>query len=149
VLSVREPLSWYQSFLTLRTQQRGPAGENASEAVRAVGTTMRQIRPLVEQRAKDIFEPAMLDDEQAMIDAYHRYNNLVQETLSPERLLVFDVSEGWEPLCEFLGVRPPEEPFPRVNSTESQQRIWAARAEGRILTPFDPELQSRSEPREM
>jgi hypothetical protein len=29
-----------------------------------------------------------------------------------------DVAEGWEPLCRFLGVPVPEEPFPRINSVE-------------------------------
>jgi hypothetical protein len=33
-------------------------------------------------------------------------------------LLVFDVAEGWEPLCRFLGVDLPAEPFPRLNNTE-------------------------------
>lgn len=34
------------------------------------------------------------------------------------QLLEFSVREGWEPLCEFLGVPVPDEPFPRINSTE-------------------------------
>ena len=29
-----------------------------------------------------------------------------------EKLLWFDVREGWEPLCEFLGVDVPDVPFP-------------------------------------
>jgi hypothetical protein len=32
-----------------------------------------------------------------------------------ERLLVFDVRQGWEPLCNFLGVAVPDTPFPRTN----------------------------------
>jgi hypothetical protein len=35
-----------------------------------------------------------------------------------ERLLVFDVAEGWAPLCRFLDVPVPDTPFPRMNSTE-------------------------------
>lgn len=30
---------------------------------------------------------------------------------------MFDVSAGWPPLCEFLDVDQPEDPFPRVNDT--------------------------------
>ena len=41
----------------------------------------------------------------------------VRAEISPERLLVFDVAEGWGPLCGFLGVAVPDEPFPRINST--------------------------------
>jgi hypothetical protein len=33
---------------------------------------------------------------------------------------VYDVKEGWEPLCEFLGVEVPEgKPFPHLNDTEA------------------------------
>ena len=32
-----------------------------------------------------------------------------------ERLLEFDVRDGWEPLCDFLHKPIPKEPFPRTN----------------------------------
>jgi Sulfotransferase domain len=34
----------------------------------------------------------------------------------PERLLVYRVADGWGPLCRFLSVHPPDEPFPRINT---------------------------------
>jgi hypothetical protein len=53
---------------------------------------------------------------------FARHNQAVQEAISPDRLLVFDVKEGWEPLCAFLGVSVPgDEPFPRVNDTAAFQ----------------------------
>lgn len=42
----------------------------------------------------------------------------VKATIPAERLLVFQVREGWGPLCEFLGVDAPDEPFPRTNHRE-------------------------------
>lgn len=45
----------------------------------------------------------------------------VQNTIAPERLLTFDVREGWEPLCEFLGVSVPDGAFPSTNSTKDFQ----------------------------
>jgi hypothetical protein len=49
---------------------------------------------------------------------FARHNQAVQESISPDRLLVFDVKEGWKPLCTFLGVPIPEdEPFPHANDT--------------------------------
>lgn len=47
--------------------------------------------------------------------AFHRRTADVRATIPPERLLVFDVAEGWGPLCNFLGVAIPEQPFPRRN----------------------------------
>ena len=46
----------------------------------------------------------------------------VKRTVPPEKLLVFEVSQGWAPLCEFLGLPPPDRPFPRVNDTASMQK---------------------------
>ena len=39
----------------------------------------------------------------------------VKSTVPPEKLLVFDVKEGWEPLCKFLNKPVPNEPFPNIN----------------------------------
>ena len=42
----------------------------------------------------------------------------VRAAIPPERLLVFDVADGWEPLCRFLGHKIPNTPFPNTNSNE-------------------------------
>ncbi len=42
----------------------------------------------------------------------------MRRTIAPERLLAYDVSQGWAPLCAFLGVPVPDPPFPRTNTTE-------------------------------
>ena len=51
--------------------------------------------------------------------AMDRWNDRVRATIAPERLLVWDPSEGWEPVCEFLGEEPPSEPLPRLNDTDA------------------------------
>jgi hypothetical protein len=43
-----------------------------------------------------------------------------------ERLLVWEVKEGWGPLCAFLGVSEPEEPFPRFNERKGFERTVLA-----------------------
>ena len=60
---------------------------------------------------------ATLDQERTLA-AFRKRTADVQAAIPAERLLVFDVAEGWEPLCRFLGVKAPAEPFPRLNSTE-------------------------------
>jgi hypothetical protein len=57
-------------------------------------------------------------DRESCLAAYRRRTDEVRAAIAPERLLVFDVAQGWEPLCRFLGVSAPATPFPRVNSTE-------------------------------
>ncbi len=61
-------------------------------------------------------------DRDCAIAAYRRNNRMVRETIAPERLLVFDVAEGWEPLCDFLEVPVPDTPFPR---SHPRDEFWA------------------------
>lgn len=56
-------------------------------------------------------------DKDAAIAAYLRRTEDVRAAVPPARLLVFDVAEGWQPLCSFLGVAVPDRPFPQLNST--------------------------------
>jgi hypothetical protein len=53
-----------------------------------------------------------------VLAAYRRRTEQVRAAIPPERLLVFEVTEGWEPLCAFLNAPVPDGPFPRTNSTE-------------------------------
>jgi hypothetical protein len=63
----------------------------------------------------------------SVVGAFERHNAEVRSRIAPERLLVFEAAEGWEPLCAFLGVPVPDEPFPRVNDRE-EFKAHAARA---------------------
>ena len=65
-------------------------------------------------------------DKAYALAAYRAHNERVKQLIPKERLLVYEVSEGWEPLCAFLGVPVPEKPFPRLNDRlsfkENQRR---------------------------
>ena len=55
-------------------------------------------------------------EKQTAIDLFRRWNaQIIQETPS-KKLLIYQVSEGWEPLCTFLNVPVPDEPFPHANT---------------------------------
>jgi hypothetical protein len=69
-----------------------------------------------------------LADRTAALAAYRRRTVEVRAAIPPERLLVFDVAEGWEPLCRFLDRPVPAAPFPHVNSTEEWWQKLKARA---------------------
>jgi|SRR5215469_6423425 len=55
---------------------------------------------------------------EGLLAAYHAHNDAVRATIPPDRLLVYEVKEGWAPLCNFLGLDVPDETFPRTNSRE-------------------------------
>jgi len=61
------------------------------------------------------------------IAIYEKHNAEVRRVIPADRLLEYNVSEGWEPLCKFLGKPVPEAPFPRVNSTDEFQARLADR----------------------
>ena len=63
------------------------------------------------------------EDKAHAIETYNQHNQAVRDAIKPSRLLVFDVKEGWGPLCRFLGVPQPDEPFPRLNDTATMQAM--------------------------
>lgn len=65
----------------------------------------------------DLFDGRLHDRDHA-ISVYRRHNEEVRRVIAPERLLVYEVSQGWGPLCAFLGLPVPDAPLPRVNSRE-------------------------------
>ena len=65
-------------------------------------------------------------DRDYMISRMQEHNEEVRRTIAPDRLLVFNPAEGWEPLCDFLGLPVPDTPFPHVNSTEEFRERMAA-----------------------
>jgi hypothetical protein len=64
------------------------------------------------------------EDAQTAMTTYDRYNAGVRATCPPDRLVDWQAQQGWGPLCEALGVPVPDEPFPRLNTSEE----WAEAA---------------------
>ena len=58
----------------------------------------------------------VMGERSRAVERYRAYIEEVKAAVPPERLLVFQVTEGWAPLCRFLGVPEPSEPFPNLNS---------------------------------
>lgn len=56
-----------------------------------------------------------------LIAFFNRHNAEVRQVVPPEKLLEFDVKEGWEPLCTFLNVPVPATSFPHTNTREEFQ----------------------------
>ena len=60
-----------------------------------------------------------------MIHCFEQHIADVQANIPEDRLLTFEARQGWEPLCDFLGVPVPEGDFPRINDTEATKEIIA------------------------
>ena len=58
-----------------------------------------------------------LDDRDHALAVYRAHEQEVRRSIAPERLLAYDVSQGWEPLCAFLEVPVLDIPFPHTNTS--------------------------------
>lgn len=74
---------------------------------------------------KKIFHNKVKDKEH-VIQVFNEHNEAVKSAVPADRLLVFEVKQGWKPLCEFLSVPIPDTSFPRSNKKEDF-RTWAKR----------------------
>ncbi|HET9927648.1 MAG TPA: sulfotransferase, partial [Rubrobacter sp.] len=108
ILTVRDPPEWYEStrstIYELRRLTTGPLPVRAAFSfadlfVPGVAGTVRLADRLVWE---DTFDGRFEDRAYAM-EVFERHNETVRLRVPPERLLVFDVREGWAPLCDFLG----------------------------------------------
>src|SRR5260370_31025436 len=117
LLSVRDADAWYKSVTD--TIYRGMTMRLPDSVPETRRKQMAMSRKIV---LEDTFG-GRFEDKTHAIEVFNRYNQAVRETIDPARLLVFDVKEGWEPLCRFLGVPRPDEPFPRLNDTATMQAL--------------------------
>ena len=106
VLTHRSPESWTASFSA--TIYRLMAGRREAP---------KEMQAWLEMAVGVLGKTGFPDglDEPALERAFVAHNEAVKATIPKEQLLVYEVKEGWGPLCEFLGVTAPAEPFPRTN----------------------------------
>ena len=107
VLSVREPESWVRSWMGLWGYLK------FFRLLRFLPFVSDVVAVLDRLIAERTFGGRL--DRDSLVASFEAHNARVQATIPPERLLVYRVQDGWEPLCNALGVPVPEVPFPRHN----------------------------------
>ena len=113
ILTERDPEAWFRSTqATILSPERDRAPANPMS--------------IMMKKLIDRFEPDIHDHDK-MIAAFKAHNAEVRRVVPPERLLVYEVAQGWGPLCDFLGVPVPDTPLPHENSTEEFRTHIAAR----------------------
>lgn len=114
ILSIRSAESWYRSMSETLLAFIHQALAGPDNPAKAIGG---------EIVVKGTFA-GNIDDKDHVIATYERHNQAVRDAIPPEQLLEFDAKQGWQPLCEFLNVPVPEEPYPNTNSmAEFRQRV--------------------------
>jgi len=118
ILTVRDPYGWYESTYNtiygMRRMVSSPIFRLAGVFRPGMGHAARMNDRLIWE---DTFGGS-LEDREGAIRIFEQHNEEVKACVPPDKLLVYEVKEGWGPLCEFLGVEVPEDkPFPHLNDT--------------------------------
>lgn len=128
VLSVRDPDRWYDSARdTIHGLHRLATASPPTAVPFALAQTLVPgARDLLRMSEAVIWHGTFdgrFADRAHAIGVFERHLAEVQAGIPPERLLVFDVAQGWEPLCAFLGVDVPVGvPFPHANDRDTFRR---------------------------
>ena len=121
LLTVRDPEQWYAStWNTIYQLPRSPA----MRVLRFLVPHLRRFFAMNEQLIWQGTFAGQFENRQHAIAVFQAHIAAVKEFVPAERLLIYDVREGWAPLCNFLDVPVPhDKPFPRLNDTAAMQRM--------------------------
>jgi hypothetical protein len=113
ILNVRDPEKWFQSMM---------------ETIWAIQPAFPWWFPKIVRKIHDeiIWKGNLKNsfpDRDKAIAAYQGWVEEVKSNIPAENLLVYDVKEGWEPLCRFLDVELPKTAFPHLNDRKSFARL--------------------------
>ncbi len=111
ILGVRDAEKWFDSTQATIFQPTWIEWLATSEAAGFMDATIN-----------GYFDGRMHDREH-LLYCFEQHIADVQANIPEERLLTFEPKDGWQPLCDFLGVPVPEGDFPHVNDTESTQGL--------------------------
>lgn len=129
LLSVRDPERWYESALT-SIYSLSKTLRDLNEATPVTGYRCGKPKsPIWDNTFSGRFE-----DREYAIGVFNRHNEEVKRHVPANKLLVYEVKDGWGPLCEFLGVEVPVgKPFPRLKDTDALMDLpYAKRVRERL-----------------
>jgi Sulfotransferase domain len=123
LLSVREPVGWERSM-----RQTVWAVRHGESLIRLLSSAQAHVNPqwqaflkMIDRlvwEGKGTFAASGHAQPEQLIGAMERHEEEVRRNVPSERLLVWSVTEGWAPLCDFLELPVPDAPFPHVNDSK-------------------------------
>jgi hypothetical protein len=118
IVTTRDPTSWTTSMDTVASA----ATMWFLGAVLLPMPTMRYFTGYI-NALRDQYRHLYGEVEPLTDKTYYCHIEWLKSVVPPERLVFFNVNDGWEPLCKALGKPVPDVPFPRLNDGEAIQRL--------------------------
>lgn len=119
ILTVRDADAWFDSVQATIVPFMAGRGKHNDDHANAIAEMAYRL--IVEA----LFDDRLTDRSHATA-IFNAHIGAVQAALPTERLLTFDVREGWGPLCAFLDCPMPDITFPRLNSSRQfVEEEWA------------------------
>lgn len=120
ILTTRDAEDWYESTQETIYKSSFSLWARLKLFLRALFTPrlrmLRQVELFVQKEIwRDCFKGQFKNKELA-ISIYNKHIEMIKREIPEKDLLLFDVKDGWQPLCDFLGVeKVPSEVFPQLN----------------------------------
>jgi hypothetical protein len=137
ILTVRPFEKWYTSLYST-IWQAGPQtlGQKLSMISKLMfNSRLRSVIKCVKFAKSSIFEKHLqgkFADKTFAEDVFNKHVEDVKASVPADKLLVYDVRDGWEPLCSFLNVPQPSEPLPHLNKKENFKEMLAEIMSGKM-----------------
>ena len=137
ILTVRPFEKWHESVYSTIWQAQNPSEAQRVEMQQKIAanprlaSSMHAVNLAKEVIMDDHFKGRFLDKTFAE-EVFNKHIADVKAYVPAEKLLVFDVSEGWGPLCSFLGVEEPAEALPHTNKKENFKEMLGELMKGQM-----------------
>jgi len=114
ILGVRDPNSWYDSARNTIYQVH----THFPKWIKFIFRRLNRLFKMVEITVFGTPFSNRFEDKEFAMQAFNEHIETVKKMIPEERLLIHSAKDGWEPLCKFLNVPVPEEPYPWVNDSK-------------------------------
>ncbi len=120
--TTRDPDSWYKSMMSTIFWALNPSiGRKLNMMIRLpFSKTLRKRLRILKYNGKMVksFFGDDLHNKAKVLEHFNHYNQQVLASIPADKILIYDVKTGWEPLCKYLGVPVPSIPFPKSNTKD-------------------------------
>ncbi len=138
ILTIRPFEKWYESVTkTIRTAGPQNLPEKLTLMTRmAFNPRLRKVINCIKFVRRMLWEvqfQGKFEDRAFVEKVFHQHIEEVKAYVPSEKLLVYDVRDGWGPLCEFLEVPEPADPLPHLNKKENFKAMLARLMKGEMV----------------